>query len=368
MARLRLRPLSRTFHLWIGVALVLVLAPLGVTGSWLVYDDQIDAWMHPQRHAASGPATLGPGAYVEAARQAFGDRAQPAQLRLPQAPQGGPVTVQGGSLTAWLDPASARVLDVGAPRQELRGMIHQLHGNLFLAQPGRKLVGWLGLVMLVSCITGLILWWPRNAFAKGALARGLAWRRSPTAWSNLHHMAGFWICVPLAALSFTGAAIAFPEVVRMVSGASTPGAQGPRPGDAVLAAPRLTVDAAVAAALAETGPGRVQQVALPGPGKRPSWRIQVRGETGSMQVRVDDRTGRAAARPAPPPGPGGGDPVLRLMRQVHDGGEMGPVWRAIIAVAGLAPALLGVTGTVLWLKRRRPARAAIPAGAEAERA
>jgi uncharacterized iron-regulated membrane protein len=74
-----------------------------------------------------------------------------------------------------------------------------------------------------------------------------------------------------------------------------------------------------------------------------------------MQVRVDDRTGAAEARPAPPPGPGGGDPVMRLMRRVHDGDDMGALWRAIIAAAGLAPALLGVTGTVLWLKRRRPA-------------
>ena len=357
MARLRLRALSRTVHLWIGVALFLVLAPLGLTGSWLVYDDQIDAVLHPQRHAASGPAVRQAGAYVDAARQAFGDRARPTQLRLPQGPDGGPVMVQGGPLTAWLDPLSGRVLDVGAPRQELRGVIHQLHGNLFMAQPGRKLVGWLGLFMFVSCITGLVIWWPRGAFLKG-----FAWRRSPTAWSNLHHMAGFWICVPLAVLSFTGAAIAFPDLVRMVSGAPAPEARGPgqRPGDVALAEPRLSVDAAVAAALAEAGPGKVQQVVLPGPGKRPSWRIQVRGDKGAMQVRVDDGTGQAEARPAPPPGPGGGDPLMRAMRQVHDGDGLGPVWRAIIALAGVAPALLGVTGTVLWLKRRKPARARAP--------
>src|ERR1700761_7883132 len=277
MARLRLRALARTIHLWIGVTLFIILAPLGLTGSYLVYDDQFDALMHPARHAASGPAALTPGAYVDSARQAFGERAQPTQLRLPQGPNGGPVTVQGGQLTAWLDPATGKVLDVGAPRQELRGFIHQLHGNLFMAQPGRKVVGWFGLFMLVSCITGLVIWWPRGAFAQG-----FRWRRSPMVWSNLHHMVGFWICVPLALLSFTGAAIAFPEVVRMVSSAPAP-AQGQRAGDAALAEPRLTVDAAVAAALAAAGPGKVQQVALPAPGRRPAWRIQVRGEKGARQ-------------------------------------------------------------------------------------
>jgi uncharacterized iron-regulated membrane protein len=350
MVRLRPRALSRTVHLWIGVALFLVLAPLGVTGSYLVYDDQIDALLHPQRHLASGPAVLPPGAYVEAAREAFAGHAQPAQLRLPQGPQGGAVTVQGGRLTAWLDPASGKVLDVGAPREELRGVVHQLHGNLFMAQPGRKLVGWLGLFMFASCVTGLIIWWPR-----GALLEGLAWRRSPTAWSNLHHLAGFWICVPLALLSLTGAAIAFPDLVRIVSGVPAP-THGPRPGDTVLAAPHLTVDAAVAAALAEAGPGKVQQVVLPASGSHPAWRIQLRGQEGGVQVRVDDGSGKAKASVAPPPGPGGGDPLLRLMRQLHDGDDMGSLWRAVIAAAGLAPALLGVTGVVLWLKRRRPAR------------
>ncbi|HEY4029609.1 MAG TPA: PepSY-associated TM helix domain-containing protein [Caulobacteraceae bacterium] len=348
MARLRLRAFSRTLHLWIGLVLFLVLAPIGLTGAWLVYDDPIDAWLHPQRHAVSGPVALTPGAYVDAARQAFGERAHPTQLRLPQGPDGGPVTVQGGALTAWLDPGSGKVLEVGAPRQELRGMVHQLHGNLFMAQAGRKLVGWLGLFMLASCVSGLIIWWPRGLFIKG-----LAWRRSPLVWSNLHHMMGFWICVPLALLSFTGAAIAFPEAVRLVSGAPAP-TQGPRPGDAVLAEPHLTVDAAVAAALTAAGPARVLQVVLPGPGKHPSWRVQLRGEKGAMQVRVDDRTGATEARPAPPSGPGGGDPVMRLMRQVHDGDDTHPLWRAVIAAAGLAPALLGVTGTALWLKRRRP--------------
>lgn len=351
MARLRLRVLSRTVHLWIGLLLFLILAPLGLTGSWLVYDDEIDSLMHPQRHAVSGQAVLSPSAYVQSAQQAFGERARPAQLRLPQGPQGGPVMVQGGGLTAWLDPATGKVLDVGAPRQEVRGFIHQLHGNLFMAQPGRKLVGWLGLFMLVSCISGLIIWWPRGAFATG-----LAWKRSPTAWSNLHHMAGFWICVPLALLSLTGAAIAFPEIVHLVSGVPAPAATpAGRRIEAALAEPRLSVDAAVAAALA-AAPGSVQQVALPGPGPHPAWRIQVRGDRGQTQVRVDDRTGAAEARPAPSIGPGGGDPLMRLARQVHDGRGAGDVWRLIIAVAGLAPALLGITGTILWLKRYRPRR------------
>jgi uncharacterized iron-regulated membrane protein len=331
MARLRLRSLWRNLHLWIGLGLFVVLAPLGVSGSLLVFDAGLDKLMHPQRYAVSGPARLDPGAYLDAARAAFGQRALPAQLRMPQG-SGGPVTVQGwappahegerpGQLTAFLDPASAKVLDVANPRAELRGQLHQLHGNLFMAQPGRKLVGWLGLLMLISCLTGLYMWWPRN----NDVIKGLRWTRSPSGFSNLHHMVGFWACVPLALLSFTGAAIAFPDVVRAAQGKPAQPPQPPQPPQpqragpqtqaAPLAQPHTAVADVIAAATAAAGgPGRVQQLTLPTQGARAAWRVQLRGPAGPVQVRVDDASGEARLQDGPPPGPGGGDPATTPAR------------------------------------------------------
>ena len=222
----RRRGIWRDLHLWIGAGLFVVLAPLGLTGSLIIWEDGLDALLHPARHAVSAAhAELAPGAYLDAAARAFGDRAAPTQLRMADE-AGGPITVTGqtpgptppgqrpGSLTAWIDPATGRVLDVGNPRQELRGMIHQLHGNLFMAQPGRLAVGWFGLAMLVSCVTGLVIWWPRG----NAVLKGLRWTRSASGFSNFHHMLGFWICLPLAALSLSGAYIAWPQAMRALTG------------------------------------------------------------------------------------------------------------------------------------------------------
>jgi uncharacterized iron-regulated membrane protein len=367
MAGLRLRSLWRNLHLWIGVGLFVVLAPLGVTGSLLVFDDGIDKLAHPQRYAILGPAGLDPVAYVEAARTAFAGRALPSQLRLPQE-SGAPVTVQGwvapardgdrpGQLTAYLDPATAKVLDVGNPRAELRGQIHQLHGNLFMAQSGRKLVGWLGVLMLISCLTGLYMWWPRN----NKVVKALRWTRSPSGFSNLHHMVGFWTCVPLAVLSFTGAAIAFPEAVRTIQGRPAAASRQPNVQARPLAETGTSMSAAVAAAIdAAGGSARLQQLVLPTEGDRPAWRAQLRADHGPVQVRVDDRAGKARVQDGPPPGPGGGDPVMRAFRQLHDGDGTSPPWIAIIVLTGLSPAILGVTGTVFWLLGRRR-RVAIPA-------
>jgi uncharacterized iron-regulated membrane protein len=378
MARLRLRSLWRNLHLWIGLGLFVVLAPLGVTGSLLVFDDDLDKLAHPQRYAVSGPANLDPAAYIDAARNAFGDRALPSQLRMPQGPHT-PVTVQGwiapthdgdrpGQLTAYLDPATGKVLDVGNPRAELRGQIHQLHGNLFMAQSGRKLVGWLGVLMLISCLTGLYMWWPRN----NNVVKALRWTRSPSGFSNLHHMVGFWVCVPLAVLSFTGAAIAFPDLVRAAQGKppQQQRQQGPQGNQAQpLAQTETPAGAALAAAIEVAGgSARVQQITLPTEGDRPAWRLQLRGDKGPVQVRVDDRKGKAKLQDGPPPGPGDGDPIMRAIRQLHSGNDTGPIWTAIIVITGLAPTLLGVTGAIFWFLRRKraPSRAAATAPVAAE--
>ncbi len=50
-------------HLWIGVALSLVLIPVCVSGSYLVWKDELDHLINPARYAVTDPAAkLAPSA------------------------------------------------------------------------------------------------------------------------------------------------------------------------------------------------------------------------------------------------------------------------------------------------------------------
>jgi len=40
------------------------------------------------------------------------------------------------------------------------------------------------------------------------------------------------------------------------------------------------------------------------------------------------------------------------MRRIHDGTDMGWLWQAIIFAGGVIPALLGVTGIIMWWRAR----------------
>ncbi|HEX7947495.1 MAG TPA: PepSY domain-containing protein, partial [Phenylobacterium sp.] len=118
--------------------------------------------------------------------------------------------------------------------------------------------------------------------------------------------------------------------------------------------PAMSLDQAVAAA----GGGMPATVNYPTRGKAPAWRLEFTDARKTLQV--IDATGEVKAPKADRPtrgGEGGGDPTSKLMRQVHDGNDMGLVWQLIITITGLAPAVLGITGVVMWLRRRARKRA-----------
>jgi uncharacterized iron-regulated membrane protein len=48
-----------------------------------------------------------------------------------------------------------------------------------------------------------------------------------------------------------------------------------------------------------------------------------------------------------------GESILAWQRAVHEGSGLGPVYRFLVFLSGLAIPLFSVTGVVMWLYRRR---------------
>jgi len=268
-------------------------------------------------------------------------------------PQAGPPV----RTNVWLDPPTARVLDKASNNSGLIRAMHMIHGSLMVPIWGRSIVGWLGVAMLFSCFTGLWLWWP----TVGKWVRGLRWRRHRNLDTNLHHLFGFWIALPLFVLSLTGAWISFPQVFGAMAGAQPP--KGPDRAALArakpLEAPKTSLDAALASAHAAL-PGDVAMIAWP-TDLKPEWTVTI-GEGSGRQVKVDDATGTAKASPPPR------EDTARLMRRIHDGTRMGLLWQVVIFLGGLLPAVLAVTGVIMWwrarawkgeLKARRRAKVAV---------
>lgn len=342
-------------HKWIGLVLAVVFAPLAFSGSMLVWHETLDEALNPQRAImGDGQASRPASAYLADARSHFDKGYQITSMRFEQ---GKALLVTATDMQLpespyrtldrkhfWLDPADGRLLDARSRDSGFIPVMEELHGSLFIPMYGRPVIGALGIAMFLSCASGLWLWWP----VAGKVTRGLKWRRSSDTFGNVHHMAGFWVCLPLAMLALTGAWIAFPEIAATLSGTKAPSLaeRMTRMRARPVPSTHLEVDYVVAQAMA-THPGPLAGITWPTE-LDSSWKVAIGAEERPTQVTVDDPTGNVSTGGGMRPGT-----IGRMIRQMHEGHDMGPVWQTMIFGAGLFPAILGLTGIVMWWRSRR---------------
>jgi len=350
-------------HLWLGITLGALGIFIGITGSILVYDHAIDAWLNPARYAVTGTqAALAPGEYLKSAAQALEGRARPFNLRMPEE-EGMPVVVFArgkerdgptrGAIRLYLDPPTGRVLDV-PPGGGFIAFVHAFHENLTLREyQGREIVGLVGFAMLISSLSGLYLWWP----ARGRLREALGMRGRFTLSRNLHYLSGFYCALVLAMLSFTGIWLAYVDAGRAVVSVfsavpprnvqAPEAAEGDKPlplGKAIQTAQSLYPGAPLAGVGLPAGPRGTYRVNLHTGGSR--------APVNNAAVFIDPRSG-AVLRNTGPATRSGGEKFLVVQRLLHTGDILGPAGRALLFVTGLLPALFVVTGTMMWLRQRR---------------
>lgn len=366
-----LRGLVRDLHLYLSLAVGLFVVAIALTGAPLVWRDSVDRLLNPARYAVSGgDVRLPMSAYAANALAAAGPEFGLLELRLP-AESGWPVQASlrapakdgapARSLVATLDPATGKALDVFNFSATFVGVLHNFHHMLMVPQwSGRQIVGWIGVVLLILALSGLYLWWPRNA----SFALGLRWGRSPWVTSNLHQFAGFWLSIPLAVVAATGVYLAFPNAAYRLTSSMAAASQPMRHGGhSALPARNLRLDAdgALAMALALEPGAQPRAVVFPSvprgghdhahtqAGGGP-WRILLRTKnaSGPVSILVDDATGAARRADAPLPG----DSAAQLLKGLHEARRGGPAWAVLVFLAGLAPAAFLFTGVVMWLRRR----------------
>lgn len=288
-------------HLWTGLAIGLYVVVLSVTGSVLVYRNELD------RYLASPRVQLRPGQTPLNADEikAVAERQYPGW------------TVTGVSEGRYEgrgrrrpDPTASVTLERGGERKDrlfdpytgtdlgdstTRGQLFLLwlvrvHDELLLDRPdGPWWNGLLSLVFTLLVVTGAVVWWPGVSRWRRSLGVrwGAGWRR--TMW-DLHSALGFWLLPFMLMWGVSGWYLGMPEpLTDLVDRISKPeGIYGERPGDV----------------------------------------------------------------------------ALMWLSRLHFGRWRDPVWgpylKALWAAAGLVPAIMFVTGVVMWwnrvVRRRRRAR------------
>ena len=363
-----------TIHLWLGLTVGAVLGFIGLTGSVLVFNDSllrielgfdpfaapippglrppVDEWLANAHRTYQG---LNPITYV-----GLGHRGEVKML----AAAGG-----GKNLTIIVNPATGLPLGKFVWQDTWSAFVYGVHGALTTSVSwrgfGRYVVGWIGLVMIISMATGLYLWWPRNR--KWSIAfkvkRGTRGRRRLL---DLHNIFSVYLFVPLFILAFTGVHFVRSDWIDpVVSLMSVPRtfdpaafAQKSRPGSCE---PKTTPTQAVAVAQARFPSAKFAGIAIPTTPATPYTVLLAQpnniGFSGQTQVLVEqecpiilsaiDGEIRVAA-----------ETFQAVIHPLHHDLMLGWLGRAMVFVAGLLLPAAFVTGVLLWLDKRRNRRSA----------
>ncbi|MCW8127777.1 PepSY-associated TM helix domain-containing protein [Microbulbifer halophilus] len=367
-------------HKYAGLTLGLLLSLIGLTGSLLVFDHALDEKLAPR--TVDFKPSAQPASYSEvlaAAREAV-PGSEPQRLMTPRgegspfvvrfpAPEGAP-----GPIEVSVSPTDAEVLAVRGWGEYTMTWIYRLHYTLLTGKTGKTVVGFVGLLLMLFCISGLVIWWPRRSRRGGRWKRAFTIKRDGNRFRfyfDLHKVAGIYFLPLLLLTAFSGVTLVFPQQVEAVVGTFLP--TEPRP-----SLPRsrqdtgtpLNPDTIVEIGRGAFPGGELKRIYLPrDAGDSYGLSFRADGEPwrnyGASFVRLDQYSGKVLmvrdVTEIPP-----GNKVLRWQFPLHNGDALGLFGRWLVLFAGLMPALLFATGVYLWWKKRRPlrrARALKPANA-----
>jgi uncharacterized iron-regulated membrane protein len=197
----------------------------------------------------------------------------------------------------------------------------ELHGKLLWEEGGYVANGIGGLLMSAVCLTGLVIWWPGIGRVVRAMVmrRGVGWKRFNF---DLHSAIGFWTFAILFMWGITGAYFVFPQPFRATVNYFTP-----------INAPRPAQPAAATQGMAPAAPSSPLANSTPSPQPRRRRPLTLGGK------------------------------ILRGFSNAHYGTFGGWPVKALWVLLGLAPVVLFVSALIMWwnrllspaLRRRRTA-------------
>lgn len=325
---------------------------LGITGAVIAFEPELDRLLHYET------AYVRPGGRVLSlceigAAVSHRYSGEPIVAYLPSESSDIPAAVILSRGIVSVNQYTGEILGVRTRGQSFLGAVRALHIQLAMGDFGRVILKWSSLAMMVSLLSGLYLWWP----VKRMRISGKRW--SARFWYDLHCSVGFFSLIPALLLAGTGVVFGFENdfallidkatVSRAVQQGRTDVPTTSQPG-----ATEISPDQAVAIASARLPGALPYRVQMPRYGgfyvvalNNPQSRITGRRNF----ISVDPASGRIASADLSSdlsfP-----ERFIALNGAIHTGNIWGIPSRILAALASILLPLQGVSGLMIWLRRK----------------
>ncbi len=227
-------------HLWSGIVIGLYILMISATGSVLVYRNELYEAATPKPMISNGPGQrLTDDQLTEAATRLYPGYQVVNLGRAQNLDQAVDISLRRGDAIKrrLFDPRTGSDLGASVPIgiSFVSGLL-DLHDNLFAGPTGREVNGVAALSLLALATTGLIIWWPgiKTWRRSMTLHRGLGSRGMT--W-HLHSMIGFWSLGFTLVFAVSGVYLGIPEFFQDIADRLEPATAdnaGTRIGDRII--------------------------------------------------------------------------------------------------------------------------------------
>lgn len=341
-------------HAWLGLTVGLVLSMCGLTGSYLAFYQEIERAALPALQSSAGVRPHSYEAVYRALHKVEAPERGDWNIELPA--EGGVITSRlpghGGQRMVSLDPATLTVVRDVRWGGTVSTWIYELHYRLLMGRTGATVMGIVGLAIMALLMLGTVLWWRSGRSLRSRVALRVGGPLERTI-HDAHRLLGVGSLGLLLIVAATATAMSLPRQVRPLLQVFSAPSPLPRPvSDPEHGRPRIPVDAALAAARAVRPDADLRWIKVP---SKPEGAYEIRfwqaGEPGTRfpksQIWVDRYDGRVLAI-HDGPRDSAGDRIQAWFYPLHSGEVFGLFGRVVVALLGLVPAALFITGLIRW--------------------
>ncbi len=349
-------------HKWSGLIAGLFILMFSITGTLLIFNDEIDTATNAEMVKVSPDGQhLSADDLVKSLVREYPDASLSSTFLYPGVPDRAPMTELSLDGTRWWvyqNPVTGAVLGKRERNETLMKQVLHIHEHLTLGQPGHAILLVVGIALILLVLSGL---WHYRKSLLSVFKIGVRNRNTYLVNSDLHKLTGVLSFVFLLLMAVTGSFMHWEKVERMFEPKEEPAATQPEAPKAEPAAPdytRLSLARSLATAKAVIPNFTPAQIKYPkdaeGPvtiaGTRPESNrllgvypssVEINPANGEV-VKVqhaEDRDFEANAE--------------SFMEQVHFGHYGGIFIQLLYGLGGIGLGIMTVTGFVIWWKKRK---------------
>jgi uncharacterized iron-regulated membrane protein len=347
-------------HLYLGLLAAIFLVILGLTGSIMAFEGDIDHWLHRGRwYVTAGPRALPEGGLIDKVeRQVAPARVGTVQLS-PQRNRAQIMQLTDHSAIT-VNPYDGSILSriTGPTRtQRMLGSIHQIHlrlatdGRSAIAPAGKIIISYAGLILCLLVPTGLVLWWRTK---RASIQWSGSWLHRSF---DLHRAIGIYAGLFLWIAAVTGILIGFDfgeKAIYSLTHSARPSFGRPPQAAPVPGATPIGVDQAMEIAHQTMPSASIENLSMPLNAKA-AFNIVMRAPeetSGSAHssVTVDPYTGKVL-QVHDFLTDSQGYRWIRFNRSIHTGDIWGLPGHVLVSLSSLLLVAMVGTGFVIWWKK-----------------